>query len=397
MLTPAAAAALAAQHIRSSFLHADTQMFYDFAWAGRGFDLLPTPDEVARGFPNAAGWGTGMENPALNAGQHLAGVVLRHRLGGDPQAAREARLLVGGLLRLLAAARSPGFLPRGLALDGVSHYTNSSIDQYTMVLYGLYQYHRSGLATTEEQQRIGAAWHQVLARWEGAGWEDRRENGEAAFFGDIGALGPDRAPRLLAALLGGWALTGEVRWRDAYLEKTREADGARLQPGMPPARSALYVADQNQVAWRLLADLDDDPIRQAAYRQQLAETAAHVRPRLPAYRDFDADTHAGAVAASEWDWRRGCLPEGEGDNHGGAYNQRLRELAPAIVYEHERVQTPFEAAHVLLLAADAESIDFLRPHLAPLFGAYPYERLALSWSVYEAEWDYWLAAEAGLV
>ena len=28
---------------------------------------------------------------------------------------------------------------------------------------------------------------------------------------------------------------------------------------------------------------------------------------------------------------------------------------------------------------------------------YPYEQLLLSWSLYETEWDYWLAIQAGLL
>jgi hypothetical protein len=397
MLRPAEAAAAAAQHIRQSFLHADTQMFYDYAWGDRGFDLLPTPEEVGRTFPNAAGWGTGMENPALSAAQHLPAVLLRHQLGGDPAAVAEARFLVGGLLRLFDAASSPGFLPRGLGLDGVSHYTNSSVDQYTMVFYGLYKYHESGIATPAEQRSIQRVWHQVLLRWQAAGWQDLREDGTAAFFGDIGALRPDRSSRLLAALLGGWALTGEECWRQVYLEKVEEQDRARLAPALPAASSALYVADQNQVAWRLLADLEDDPALRAEYRSRLVETAAHVSERLLLYRDFDAGAHAAALAASDWDWRKVSDSVQPDANHGRVFNQRRSELAPAIPYEHQLVQTPFEVAHVLLLAADQASLDFLQPHVEPLFAAYPYPRLALSWSVYETEWDYWLAAAVGLV
>ncbi len=67
------------------------------------------------------------------------------------------------------------------------------------------------------------------------------------------------------------------------------------------------------------------------------------------------------------------------------------------MYEHHCVQTPFEAAHILLLSGDPASLEFVRPHLEPLFTAFPYEELALSWSVYEMEWDYWLAVEAGLL
>jgi len=324
-------------------------------------------------------------------------VILRHQVGGDPDAATEARELALGLLHLFDAASSPGFLPRGLALDGMSHYTNSSVDQYTMVRYGLYQYHQSSMASSKEQQAIREVWHNVLTRWEADGWEDRREDGSPGFYGDIGALRPDRSCRLLAALLGGWKLTGEERWHRIYLEKVRDQDGTRLRPALPQANGPLYVADQNQVAWRILADLEEDAARQAEYQKRLAETAAHVRERLLAYREFDVDAHKAAVTASNWDWRKGCVENDPEGNQGAAYNQRLRGLAPVVPYEHRLVQTPFEAAHVLLLSAAPASIDFLQPHLAPLFGAYDYERLMLSWSIYETEWNYWLAVAAGLV
>ncbi len=73
------------------------------------------------------------------------------------------------------------------------------------------------------------------------------------------------------------------------------------------------------------------------------------------------------------------------------------QQAPLLSYEHLYVQEPFEVAHVLLLSGDAVSLELLQSHLGPLFGAYPYEQLLLSWSLYETEWDYWLAIQAGLL
>ena len=73
------------------------------------------------------------------------------------------------------------------------------------------------------------------------------------------------------------------------------------------------------------------------------------------------------------------------------------QQAPVLRYEQLCVEEPFEVAHVLLLSGDTDSLDLLQSHLGPLFRAYPYEQLLLSWSLYETEWDYWLAIQAGLL
>jgi len=392
------------EHIWAHFYHPDTLMFYDYAWGREGWAYLPTANEIARRLPNRAGWGTGMENPALNASQYLPALLLRHTLArhhllDDAPAASRARQLFAGLRRLLAVAREPGFLPRGLALDGVSHYPNSSIDQYTMLFYALWHYFHSPLCTPADQQAIKTIWHNILTRWERSNWEDRTEDGQPAWYGDIGALQPDRGCRLLAALHAGAALTGESHWDELYAQKRAKADGYRLRAALSPSWP-LYVYDQNQVAWRLLAETEPDDALRAHYRQRMAETAAAVRDRLLVYRQFDPAEHARLLASSQWDWRQAVDPPGQPQTtleQVRAYNVRLRALAPVISYEHRFVQEPFEAAHVLLLSGDAASLDTLREHLPDLFAVYPYDKLVLSWSVYEVEWVYWLAVEAGLL
>ena len=400
MVTPAEAAAATRQHIWQHFIHRDTQMFYDLDWRVHG-RYVPTTEEIARGFPNRAGWHTGMENPAHNAGQYLAAVVLRHQLGHDAASADEARLLFSGMKRLCDAAKDPGFLPRGVALDGASHYTNSSCDQTTMFLNGIFRYYESDIPTEEEKQAIRQIWQNMLARWERDGWEDRTEDGQPAWYGDIGAITNDRASRLLMALLAGAVVTGDEHWRRLYNQKLEEQDYARLKTGPPRSGGPLYVLDQNQVAWRLLVDLEDDPAIRQEYQARLAETAAAVHGRLLAYQEFDPAEHSQRKAASDWDWRKACEPPGQTQTSReevGLYGLRMRnQQAPVLRYEQLCVQEPFEAAHVLLLSGDAVSLDLLQSHLGALFGAYPYEQLLLSWSLYETEWDYWLAIQAGLL
>src|SRR5262249_906551 len=249
----------ARERIWKDFTHPETRMFYDLAHRVDGFPWLPTAAEIAREFPNARGGGTGMENGALNAAQHIPGLLLRYQLTGDPTAAEQARFYLCGLQHLCGAARDPGFLPRALAPDGVSHYPNSSVDQYTMLFLGLLRYFASAVATPEDRASIKHIWQSILVRWERDGWEDRREDGRAATFGDIGAIHPGRSSRLLAALLGGTVITGDEHWRRVYREKLSEHDGARLKQNMPEAGRALYVFDQNQASWRLLYELEDEP------------------------------------------------------------------------------------------------------------------------------------------
>ena len=210
------------------------------------------------------------------------------------------------------------------------------------------------------------------------------------------AIKPDRGCRLLAALLGGYAVTGDEHWQDVYRRKLGEQDCARLAVAAPPAHGALYVCDQNQVAWRLLWELEETAGIRQRYRELMTEVADLVTARLPAYQQFEAGEHGRLMAASEWDWRQGCVPTEQGENLGEQYNARLRQLAPVSLFEHEYVQSPYEAAHVLSLSEHPDHHSLPMHHLPAMMGTYPYENLALSWSFYDIEWMYWLMVERGL-
>jgi hypothetical protein len=268
-----------------------------------------------------------------------------------------------------------------------------------MFFLGLLRYFHSALATADDRASIKRIWESILVRWERDGWEDRREDGGTATFGDIGAIHPARSSRLLEALLGGAVITGDERWQRMYREKVAEQDGARLENNMPEVGRALYVFDQNQTAWRLLYELEDNPAIKARYRRWLTDTAAAVRDRILEYRKFSAEEHDLKLAETKWEWRDALDPsaEGEAPESRSAFVRRINDLTPVRRYEHFLVQEPLEAVHVLLLSDDDASIRFLREHMKLTYASYPFEKLVFSGAMYYAETNYWMAAEYGLV
>lgn len=59
-------------NIWSRFFCEKTHLFYDDLADGKELTgELPTPEEIALQIPNPCGWGTGMKNSMLNAGNML--------------------------------------------------------------------------------------------------------------------------------------------------------------------------------------------------------------------------------------------------------------------------------------------------------------------------------------
>src|SRR5262245_60016626 len=126
----AEAVAAARRDIWSRFVHPETLMFYDYDPGVPDQPFLPRPDEIEAGFPSPAGWFTGMENGATYGSLLLEWICLEADYTPEKDRGplrREAARVWMGLDRLLTVARDPGFLPRTVALDGVTHYPNSSV------------------------------------------------------------------------------------------------------------------------------------------------------------------------------------------------------------------------------------------------------------------------------
>ena len=144
----------------TKFFLPKTGLFYDYLGSyvpGRELAHLPTAEEVQRGFPDPCGYGTGMEDCMISAGVVLDMLVARFSATGEAALAERAALVVEGIHRCATVHGSPGFLARGICPeDGISVYPNSSRDQVTHAVHGLWRYARSPLADPAGRERACA-------------------------------------------------------------------------------------------------------------------------------------------------------------------------------------------------------------------------------------------------
>ncbi len=117
---------------------------------------LPTAEECRDMKPSAMGWWTPIENGGFFGGLYLDALCNRWRATRAEADAARARQIAAGLLKLAATRGPPGFVARGFASDGVSHYPASSSDQTFPWFYGLYRYATSGLPAEDERARVVA-------------------------------------------------------------------------------------------------------------------------------------------------------------------------------------------------------------------------------------------------
>ena len=66
------------------FFCPDTELFYDFVIDdGNAWHHLPSVEDIKASIPNPCGWGTGMEDSALNGGTLMDALVSAYALTGD--------------------------------------------------------------------------------------------------------------------------------------------------------------------------------------------------------------------------------------------------------------------------------------------------------------------------
>lgn len=133
----------------------ETNLFYDRIRPGSDrFGDLPSAEEIARQFPNPCGWGSGMEDCAMNGGHMLLTLAQLHHLTGQ-DVTEEVRKVLKGIRLCESVHSNKGFLVRGVShRDGKSCYFNSSRDQVTMVVGGLFEVYRQLPSLPEDLKEL---------------------------------------------------------------------------------------------------------------------------------------------------------------------------------------------------------------------------------------------------
>ena len=118
-----------------------------------GETTIPTAQECARSMPNVLGWWTPIENGAFFGGLYAYALIEQYERAPDKKAAEEIQILIDGLKHLEDVAAVDGFIARGVADDGASHYPFSSEDQVVPWILAMHAYLRSSLCKTPNEIR----------------------------------------------------------------------------------------------------------------------------------------------------------------------------------------------------------------------------------------------------
>jgi len=339
---------------------------------------FPTPQQAADGIPNPCGWLTDCEDCALNLGFILPYMIERADREGDGYWTRAALDAADVILRLISAADTRGFLPRCVLPDGKSHYPNSSVDQYTMVLNALLHLGQWREAGEERRRRAQAFAADAVELMSKHAWDIPTETGGRAFVCDASALTPDRATRLLQFLLIANTLTGRGEYMDTYRRLRderggRRARGTALRSQAPPPFALL----QTQVSLDALARFDPDPPWRLVWALHMRDNAEMAMDQLE--RSGAAIGLADSLAvlgsyAREAVWQELTTEEDirrrHEAGHVSQWVQRVHKACPRREMERRLVRNPLELLCVHGLAGDAELVDATGQPLAARAEAY---------------------------
>ena len=353
-----------------------THLFYDYLTSyepGKGLAHLPTAGEVARQFPNECGYGTGMEDGMISAGVMLALIVDRYAVTKE-ESLRERAYDVFQGFRLCATAHGvTGFLARAVCHEDLrSIYPNSSRDQYTHAVHGLWHYARSPLCSTGTKAEIGAILSAVADRmtrnvipendYDSLRADGTRDTRGISRMWNVMGHEAARLPMIYAAA---WDVTGRPEYRDLYRRYIGEAVKLSFTINN---REATYALLQMQGSFELLEELEQD----AGLKRQMREIMALVSGRCAA-RAASADKAARSLdlTALCTDWRTG-----EGVRTGGAYRKvwyNIRESGEAALAQLMDPELPYADEQKVLLKRALKRLDYDKVSSGGIFylqGAY---------------------------
>lgn len=245
--------------------------------SGKEQSHLPSAEEVKRQYPNPCGYSTGMEDGMILNGAMLSILADRYAVTKEESLKAQAAAVFSGM-RLCATVHGvPGFVARNVCPeDGKSVYFNSSRDQVTHFVHGLWKYYHSPLADDAAKAEIKTILAQVADRMikfviPENDYDFCRADGQRCWLGicrmwNVQAHEAARLPMIYAAA---WDVTHDERYRTEWRRYTKDAVDQSAQPD--PHKPA-YALLQMQCSLELLLELEPE----AELKKQIHTTMQHV-------------------------------------------------------------------------------------------------------------------------
>ncbi|KLU01163.1 putative transmembrane protein [Rhodopirellula islandica] len=249
------------------FFQEDVQTFADYLSSyepGQELAHLPTAEEVQRQYPNPCGYSTGMEDGMILGGAMLSILADKYAVTNDDTLRETAKQVFRGVHLCATVHGVPGFLARNVcAEDRKSVYINSSRDQYTHGVHGLWKYYRSPLseeATRSEIRELLAAVADRMTEFATPenDFDFCRADGQRCPLGicrmwNVQAHEAARLPMIYAAA---WDVTQDGKYRQLWRRYVAEAV---KQSANPDQNTPAYAILQMQCSLELLHQLEPDP------------------------------------------------------------------------------------------------------------------------------------------
>ena len=347
-----------------------TNLFYDYLTSyqpGRELAHLPTAEEVRRQYPNECGYGTGMEDGMISAGVMLSLIVDRYAVTKDESLRDRANSVFQGIQLCATAHGVPGFLARAVCDEDLkSIYFNSSRDQYTHAVHGLWLLLHSPLCTPETKKAIGEILSGIADRmtrnvipendYDSLRADGTRDTRGISRMWNVKGHEAARLPMIYAAA---WDATGRKEYFNLY---RKYLEPAVKQSFVVEEQQPTYALLQMQVSLELLLSLEEDP----DLKQQMREVMTMVSQRC-ADRARRADQAAPKLDLTVTcsDWRTG-----EGLRWKGQYRKvwyNIRESGEAALTQLVDQGKAFPVEQQKLLSCAIKRLDYDRVSSCGIF------------------------------
>ncbi|MBL8992328.1 MAG: hypothetical protein JNM63_03255 [Spirochaetia bacterium] len=262
---------------------------------------LPTREECELGKPNVIGWWSPIENGAFFNGLYLDAMCERFKITGRAEDKTKVQKIAEGLILLASISKVPGFIGRGVGLDGKCHYALGSDDQTHPWFYGLYRYLQSGIPSAPVRGVFLEKMIEVAGALERNGWRspcDERFTGENR--GDFSEGDFRAVVRYLFILRAMEVLTKDAKWGEKYRKALREKPkGSELDRKticsksclhdlghIPDIRTQMWIVAGAQGSLAELIRLEEDPETRKAFLEGLDKNSSVAAEGLALYREF---------------------------------------------------------------------------------------------------------------
>ncbi|MDR1201317.1 MAG: hypothetical protein LBL58_06775 [Tannerellaceae bacterium] len=292
------------------FYHPKTNLFYDYISSyekGKELAHLPTLEEVSKQYPNPCGYGTGMEDCMIIGGVMLSTIVDMYEITKDDSLINPAINVFNGIKRCTTIPDNLGFVARGICIeDRKSFYINSSRDQYTHCVHGLWKLYHSPLSSTTIKKDICDILTNIAERM----IKNVTPENEYDFLradGKICPLGicrmwnvqPHEAARLPMIYAAAFDVTGNNKYKKLYRLYISEAIDQSEQINN---NYAAYVFLQMQCSFELLYSLEEKPTLKEQLDKLMKRVATMSEERFHDCKKklSDMDIHTLSMLGPDW-------------------------------------------------------------------------------------------------